>query len=316
MHFESTDPTPILPLTYSITDEPIKATEQVGPGFVNSFTWDRTVLSPGQFVYLNVPAPTKDKGNLKTAVSSLLAFHDPSYTEAASDLFTPKSNWGRDEMLEMAHHFRDIGFYVEDTTTTSKTQADKQRLVESIKSKLEDKNPVLICIGGQWKLIVGFNTEDSTFFIQTPQPSQSGTKQTGMPSNVQKIPAVSLATIAQAIEVPWRTTLCNTKETDQGFTSIAKGMPRYLKAWPSSDGKSKSIGLHDTLKRLQTLKDSGQAIMIPSGGHILLIPKQQTTGDHVKAQIVPEGTNVTISLKDVADIIDAHQGIFFSPREI
>ena len=93
-------------------------------------------------------------------------------------------------------------------------------------------------------------------------------------------------------------------------------MPRYLKAWPSSDGKSKSIGLHDTLKRLETLKDNGQAIMIPSGGHILLIPKQQTTGDNVKAQIVPEGTNVTISLKDVAGIIDAHQGIFFSPREI
>ena len=61
---------------------------------------------------------------------------------------------------------------------------------------------------------------------------------------------------------------------------------------------------------------NGQAIMIPSGGHILLIPKQQTTGDNVKAQIVPEGTNVTISLKDAAGIIDAHQGIFFSPREI
>lgn len=316
MRFESTDPTPILPLTYVSTGDKVKTTEPVSTGFENSFTWNRTVIAPGQFVYLNVPSPETERGNLKDAILSLLTFHDPSYTEAAGDLFTVTSTWGRDEMWQMARHFRDIGYMVEDTTTSNKTQADKQRLVEVIKTKLEGKNPVLVYLGNQWKLVVGYNNEDSTFFVETPAPAENKAKAEGLPPNIQKLPMISLTSLAQEVELASYVPITSTKETVEGLSKLAPGMPHYLTTWINSDGKIKGRELHSTLKRLQVLAASGSMILVPSGSHVLVIPKQQAPGDAIQAKIVPEGIALTTSLKDVADLVDSHQGIFFSPREI
>ena len=297
-------PTPIVSATPTPAPIPSPA---IATNSLEGFHYDRTVIIPGEFIFLKIPFEGQDNDGICTASASLntIKYIDPETTNPLSQkelfsLFTKRSMGATPE--EVAMGLRNIGFSTEVLYLSKTTQAEAQN---RIVSSLEDNCPVIAFTYDHCISIIGYDKKRNNLLawdqhndsLTSKEDKTAGLKPGMMTCSPGHFIAFVFVKKATELLVPRER---NVIKEATGSDSIQ----RYTLVGNSLQNETLEMYLQHALPALlKYLTTQGRTLIVPTKDGFLTIPSQMITDSNsIHGTSFPSNTPFEKSTVDIVHL--------------
>jgi len=308
-------PTPIVAAT-TPTPTPIPS-PSIATNSLIGFHYDRTVIIPGEFIFLKIPFEEQLEDGICTAAASLNAikFIDPSIPLSQRELFTlftRRSAGASPE--EIAGGLKNIGFQSEILFLSKISQTETQK---RILASLEEKCPVIAFTSGHCITVIGYDKKQNNLLTWDQHQDKSMINKdnpTGLPPGMEAYGTghfVAFLLVKKIPELisPW----------EEGVIEKAIGSSKSLQrhTLTSSDQQAERLEfyLQHALPALIKTLTTGRTLIIPIKGGYLEIPTQEITAStSIHGTSFPDNKAFEKSIADIARLASQNGGNYIGGR--
>lgn len=304
---EQWDPQGIFCLPDNPKIEPAAETEPAA-----DFAWDRTLIIPGRFAYLNLPFILQKKPGIcvGAAAINVVRYLSPEQDLTTDELFgmiTDRPTSGGLRSLQDA--MAQLGIVAEEAQPT---RANRASTVQRIKKSLDNNLPVLAADKRHMVLITGYDAKARKLFVWNQWGN--GKIINGMPKGHYELEETDLP-------IEFRTLIFSRKIRYEPADNIKQALedlagpsedlryhPYFQPRFPFRDYRIVAGG-----QRIKLALQAGRTVLVPQGGSLLCLMPGDTKA--ITSVTLPGGAKNTRTLASLAEeIYNTNAGHFFSAK--
>lgn len=305
---------PVAPVYSAKPDNPeIPATTETEPPA--GFAWDRTLIIPGRFAYLNLPFIKQTKPGICVGASAIniVRYLCPDNQLSAGEFFhliTERAAGAGDIELLMGMKMLGLPAYCSGLSRAN-VRADLKRL----KTSLDNNLPVLAADRRHMVVITGYNDATKKIFVWNQWGN--GKIVNGMPKGHYELLDTDLPIEFNSLIYCHKVRYEPEAEAKTALESVT-GATEDLQLHPYIEGPIpfSAYNPHAGPERLKAALRANRTVLVPKGDSVLcVIPGEAKDTSAMQCVTLPRGVKTQMSLQALSDVISrTAAGNFYSAK--